>query len=362
MTLARLLEPRGVEAQLYPLLEDIGVSPGEYTRNRPEATSMLLTAGNLIMPTEDHEFRPAMIEIVELLGVMGKSQHMLIPYDSPALFSDESRLSKLPTQKVRRYENLPASEKTKTRYTLTDDMLRSVGIEGRAIGYDTTNSKGERDIVQLVDIIRAIEMMEDSYDPDSIKDHSIHKTPGKKYRSGMSAEVLNVPSADPSRRGMTYDISLSHIVIADRWSAEHTGLDTQDARLTFSLRAKDPCPKDTKLMLGYGRQTKTTENLLTADENLLDHHVIFAYLAYQRFIEETRPDQLVPDIFPISHKGFRETYFWPLYHQTLKEKVDPSTGNTVRVPLAMGEIEGMLWAAIGYRNERKSGKIRTRSA
>jgi len=358
MTLAELLEPRGVEAQLYPLLPNIGMSPGDYSKRRQEATEKLLSAGYLVMPTERVHYRDAMIEIAKLLELMGPTHHLIIPDDNPVLFRGENRISKLPTHKVRRYEDLPQAEKKKTLLMATENMLRSANLGWRVIGYDFMNKKGERNTVQLIDIIRAYEMMEDSYDPSNVLDKSINKTPGKRYSAGMNAEVINVPSADSDRAGEKYDISLRHIVMVDRFNAEQYGLDKADAALTFNLQAKDPCPKDTKLMLGYGRKTKTTENLLISDENLLDHHIIFAYLAYQRFISETKPDKLVPDLFPKSKESFRDAYFWPLYSRALKERPDPETGNITRVPLAMGEIESILWGVIGYKNEIKSGKLK----
>lgn len=359
MTLAELLEPRGVEAQLFPLLDEIGIAPGQYNRHRKEATDELVSKGYLMVPKESTYFRKAMAEMTELLEGLKPDQHILVPYGSPLLFGNETRLSKLPTHKVRRYDNLPADEKNKTLLMLTNELLKSVGIDGRVIGYDYMNSKGERNIVQLVDIIRAYEMMEDSYDPANVIDYSINKTPGKRYSPGMNAEVHNVPSADPAEPGKTYDVLLSHIVMADRRKARESGLDKDEAALTFNLRAKDHCcEKDHLLHTGYGRMTKTTDGLLVSDENLIDHHVIFAYLAYQRYISEEKPDKMVPDLFPKSSESFRDTYFWPLYNRALKEKADFMNGKITRLPLAMGEIEGLLWGVIGSLNERHKRKSR----
>jgi hypothetical protein len=355
MTLAELLEPRGVEAQLYPLLSHIEMKPGEYTKRRQEATDKLFHAGHLVIATETDSFKGAMVQIVEILNYKTHDSILLIPHDSPALFQGESRISKIPTQKVRRYEDLPASEKGKTLGMLTEEMIRSVRINGRLIGYDFMNSKGERNIVQLVDVIRAYEMMEDSYDAANVRDMSIDKTPGKRYSKGMNADILNVPSTDPARPGETYNIPFRHVAMADRQHTERFGIDEANAALTFNIWSKHDCEKDHKINAGYGRQTKTTDTLLTSDENLLDHHVIFAYLAYQRFISENKPDKMVPDLFPKSTEAFRDNYFWPLYNHTLKEEMD-AAGNITRVPLAIGEIEGILWSVIGYMNETKLGR------
>lgn len=356
MTLAELLEPRGARTQLNPLLPKIGMKEGEYKKHRKEATDELVTKGYLIMPTEREYFRKANLEMVNLLQGMDTEQRILVPLGSPVLFDGESRLSKLPTNKVRRYHNLPEADKNSTLLMLTNEMLKSVGIDGRVIGYDFMNSKGDRNVVQLIDVIRAHEMMEDSYNPSNIHDYSISKDPKKRYSPGMNAEVVNIPSADPDRPDTTYDVFFRHIVMADRLNTKYNGLGRADAALTFDLLADDTSPKDYKIKAGYGRMTKTTGTLLTGDENLLGYTALFGYLAYQKYISETKPNMVVPDIFPKSSKTFRDTYFWPLYNRTLKEEQNPNTGEIRRVPLAMGEIEGLLWGAIGYLNEKRLGK------
>jgi hypothetical protein len=359
MTLAELLEPRGVEAQLYPLIKRAGMRTQDYSKRRPEILGKLYSEGYLIMPTENTQFKKAIIELVPLLRVIGRDHQILLPYNSPLKFQGESRISKLPTNKVRRYESLPQEDKTKTLGMLSEDMLRSVGLgDERVIAYDFMNSKGERNTVQLIDIIRATEMMEDSYDQQNVIDRSITKTPGKRYSAGMNAEVINIPSVDPRRREESYHAKYRHIVLADRLATEANGLSEADAALTFNIWAEDNSEKDYKIKAGYGRKTKTTDNLLISDENLLGYPSIFGYFAYQRFISETKPDLLVPDIFPNSTESFRDTYFWPLYRQTLKEEMDIETRNITISPLAIGEIEGILWGVIGYLNDSKRGKLK----
>jgi hypothetical protein len=357
MTIARLRQPRGAAAQLYPLLEKVGIKIGTYTRKIDATTDELVRQGYVIKPDHNKVNYPyAMNSTLETILSMNDSQHLILPDNSPLLLNKPTeKASKLQLARIPHYNAMSSEERNKPLIAHVANILQMVHIGNRYAGYDWYPEHMQDTrmrIVHLVDIIRANIIAKDPAIKAVVYDYSIGKKPDQKYREGANALVANIPSIRMPE--LTYNILLLRVPQFSGSSANPKNILPEEARQTFNLDAYHVCGKEIPYYLAYSRGYGDDNMRKIAPELLCDHHVVLAYLKYSEYINSGNEGWYIPQTFPLAGEGLSQV-FWKLYSSCLREQI--TDGNIERQPLKLMEIERILWNYIGYINdERKNPK------
>lgn len=338
--LERLRADRSANDQWDPLLCALNL-PDSGTLK--EKANSLIFAEKLVYPEipVDSYHRAIRATIYHIVQAVQNSQNIILEADNPSL--PKERQSKLPLNKVRRYESLPAQRKSNNLGKLVKEMLSNTKF-GKYGGYDwkaTHHADQKIRTVQLVDVIRANLMLLDPSLDIVLNNYFVQKSERKLYRQGANAVVSNIPSI--SQEVDSHGVTLFRI---PTYNSRNDLNNPKFAESSFNLDSRHACGKDIPPDMVFSRHYQTTAGQRSTPELLLDHHVVLAYEYVRQYMVDD-PNHIVLPIFPTPGEEITNL-FWFLYENTLKKD------GSVFEPLLLKEIENLLHNFIAYRNYSSS--------